>query len=122
MNGFNLANGETLTAFLKRYSAMFNAEHKIFGNSLVGFADVIVAHTETWTQLNAQPVVPYLEDAHGSISMSTGITPALPPRERHIFPTLCAGQSVLCRATLRRQGPIDCRDGFRKRPDGGWQR
>lgn len=59
---FNLANNETLIAYLKRYSVMFNAEHKIFGDQLVGFADVLASHTYTWSSLNAQPNVPYLED------------------------------------------------------------
>jgi iron complex outermembrane recepter protein len=61
-DAFNLANGETLIGALKRYSATMNLEHKIFGDSLVGFADVIASHTFTSSQLNAQPNVPYLED------------------------------------------------------------
>jgi len=59
---FNLANGETLIGYLKRYSVMSNFDHKIFGNNLVGFGNVIASHTYTWSSLNAQPVVPYLED------------------------------------------------------------
>jgi len=59
---FNLANGETLISYLKRYSVMANFDHKIFGNNLVGFGNVIASHTYTWSSLNAQPVVPYLED------------------------------------------------------------
>ena len=59
---FNLANGETLIGSLKRYSAMVNMEHKIFGDSLVAFGNVIFSNTKTFSQLNAQPLVPYLLD------------------------------------------------------------
>jgi iron complex outermembrane receptor protein len=59
---FNLANGETLIGGLKRYSFMTNMEHKIFGNALQGFATVLVSNTHTFSQLNAQPLVPYLLD------------------------------------------------------------
>jgi iron complex outermembrane receptor protein len=61
-HAFNLANGETLIGALKRYSTTINMEHKIFGDNLVGFADIIASHTYTSSQLNAQPNVPYLED------------------------------------------------------------
>ncbi len=30
---FNLANGDTLIGSLKRYSAMVNIEHKVFGDT-----------------------------------------------------------------------------------------
>lgn len=58
----NLAKGQTLIQYLKRYSAMANFEHKIFGDHLTGFGDLLVSRTSTWSQLNAQPVVPYLLD------------------------------------------------------------
>ncbi len=58
----NLAKGQTLLQYLKRYSAMANFEHKIFGDHLVAFGDILASRTSTWSQLNAQPVVPYLLD------------------------------------------------------------
>ncbi|MBS0632527.1 MAG: TonB-dependent receptor, partial [Verrucomicrobia bacterium] len=58
----NLSKGQTLIQYLKRYSAMANFEHKIFGDHLTGFGDILAARTSTWSQLNAQPVVPYLLD------------------------------------------------------------
>ena len=75
---FNLAAGETMSSYLKRYSAMVNLEHKIYGDKLVGFADMIAAHTNTWSQLNAQPVVPYLEDPWIDINVM-GFSSSPPP-------------------------------------------
>jgi hypothetical protein len=40
---FNLANNETLIGYKKRYSAMVNLEHKIFGDNLVAFGNVMFA-------------------------------------------------------------------------------
>ena len=77
-HALNLANGETLIGYLKRYSAMMNVEHKIFGDNLVGFADILASHTDTWSQLNAQPVVPFLEDAWTDINVE-GIFHSPPP-------------------------------------------
>ncbi len=58
----NLAKGQTLIQYMKRYSAMANFEHKVFGDHLVAFGDLLYSRTKTWSQLNAQPVVPYLLD------------------------------------------------------------
>jgi iron complex outermembrane receptor protein len=74
----NLAAGETLTSALKRYSAMTNIEHKIFGEHLVGFANIIAANTKTWSSLNAQPLVPFLEDAWTDINVE-GFPSSPPP-------------------------------------------
>jgi len=75
---FNLAHGETLTGYLKRYSAMANFEHKFFDEKLVGFGDIIAAHSYTWSQLNAQPVVPYLEDPWVDVNV-LGYSSSPPP-------------------------------------------
>ena len=75
---FNLANNETMISYLKSYSAMMNVEHKIFGNSLVGFADVLASHTYTWSSLNAQPVVPFVQDAWTDLNVE-GYLSSPPP-------------------------------------------
>ena len=63
---------------MKRYSAMTNIEHKIFGNNLVGFANVIASNTKTWSQLNAQPLVPFVQDAWTDINVE-GFGSSPPP-------------------------------------------
>ena len=85
LDEFNLAQGETLSSYLKRYSAMVNMEHKIAGDSLVGFANVIVAHTSNWSELDAQPNEPYLEDAYIDNNFYWGFTP--PPTGTIFVPT-----------------------------------
>jgi len=87
---FNLAHGETLTGYLKRYSAMANFEHKIFGEHLVGFGDVIAAHSYTWSQLNAQPVVPYLEDPWIDVNVF-GYSSSPPPAGTTYVPSTAPG-------------------------------
>jgi iron complex outermembrane receptor protein len=74
---FNLANGETLIGALKRYSAMINADHKIFGDSLQVFGTTLFSNTFTSSQLNAQPLVPYLLDPF--ISVNDYGFPGYPP-------------------------------------------
>jgi len=74
----NLAAGQTQIASLKRYSAMTNIEHKIFGNNLVGFANVIASNTKTWSQLNAQPLVPFVSDPYTDLNVNLGVTPPPP--------------------------------------------
>jgi iron complex outermembrane recepter protein len=75
---FNLAENETLIGYKKEYGAMANMEHKIFGDKLVGFSDVIVSHSYTWSSLNAQPVVPFVEDAWTDINVE-GFASSPPP-------------------------------------------
>ena len=82
---YNLASGQTLAGSLKRYSAVVNMSHKIFGDSLEGFADIIAANTKTWSSLNAQPVVPYLQDSYIDINAMFGFTP--PPAGTTYVPT-----------------------------------
>ena len=78
LDHFNLANYETLIGSLKRYSAMVNFEHKIAGNSLVGFGNILTANTKTLSQLNAQPLVPFLQDAWTDINVE-GFGSSPPP-------------------------------------------
>ncbi len=77
-HALNLAAGETLLGGLKRYSAMTNIEHKIFGDKLVGFASILASNTKTWSQLNAQPLVPFLQDAWTDINVE-GFGSSPPP-------------------------------------------
>jgi iron complex outermembrane receptor protein len=77
-HALNLAAGETLTGYLKRYSSMVNMEHKIFGDALVGFANVIASNTKTWSQLNAQPLVPFVSDPWTDLYVNVGVTPPPP--------------------------------------------
>jgi len=87
---FNLASGETLIGYLKRYSAMANFEHHIFENRLVGFGNLIASHTYTWSQLNAQPVVPYLEDPWIDVNVF-GYSSSPPPAGTTYVPSTAPG-------------------------------
>jgi|CZKI01.1.fsa_nt_gi iron complex outermembrane receptor protein len=87
---FNLAAGETLIGSLKRYSAMVNMEHKIFGNALQGFANVLFSNTHTYSQLNAQPLVPYLLDPWVSVNVY-GLPGYPPPAGINYAPTTNPG-------------------------------
>jgi iron complex outermembrane receptor protein len=75
---FNLANNETLIDAKKEYGAMANFDHKIFGDKLVGFGNLIVSHSYTWSSLNAQPVVPFVEDAWTDVNVE-GYASSPPP-------------------------------------------
>lgn len=78
LNGFNAADNITLIGYLKRYSALANMEHTIFGNRLVAFSSVIVAHTTTWSEQDGQPNFPYVQDAYVDNDLYWGFTPAPP--------------------------------------------
>ena len=75
---FNLAKGETLFGSLKRYSAMISMDHRIFGDKLVGYGNVIFANTKTESQLNAQPLVPFVSDPYTDVNVNIGVTPPPP--------------------------------------------
>jgi iron complex outermembrane recepter protein len=75
---FNLASGETMIGSLKRYSAMINMDHKIFGSSLEGFGNVLFSNVKTASQLNAQPLVPFVQDAWTDINVE-GFSSSPPP-------------------------------------------
>jgi hypothetical protein len=87
---FNLADGETLIGALKRYSAMVNMDHKIFGNALQGFATILFSNTHTFSQLNAQPLVPYLLDPWVSPNVY-GFSGYPPPAGVSSVPTSVSG-------------------------------
>ncbi len=75
---FNLAAGETMLGSLKRYSAMVNFDHKIFGSSLEGFGNILFSNVKTASQLNAQPLVPFVQDAWTDINVE-GFSSSPPP-------------------------------------------
>jgi iron complex outermembrane receptor protein len=75
---FNLANNETLIGYKKEYGAVINAEHKIFGDKLVVFGNTMFSHSFTWSSLNAQPVVPFLEDPWTDVNVE-GFASSPPP-------------------------------------------
>jgi len=75
---FNLAAGETMLGSLKRYSAMVNFDHKIFGTSLEGFGNILFSNVKTASQLNAQPLVPFVQDAWTDINVE-GFSSSPPP-------------------------------------------
>jgi iron complex outermembrane receptor protein len=87
---FNLANAETLIDYKKEYGVMMNMEHKIFGDKLVGFSDVIVSHSYTWSSLNAQPVVPYLQDPWIDVNV-LGYPSSPPPAGTTFVPVTAPG-------------------------------
>ena len=87
---FNLAAGETLLGDLKRYSATMTMDHKIFGDALEGFADIIVSHTYTGSQLNGQPNVPYLEDPWIDVNV-LGFPGSPPPAGTAYVPVTAPG-------------------------------
>jgi len=60
---FNFSQGQTLIESLKRSSFVVNFDHKFFTN-LTGSGDIMYARTITQSQLNAQPIYPYLSDAY----------------------------------------------------------
>jgi iron complex outermembrane receptor protein len=77
-HAFNLANAETMLAYQKEYGGMVNLEHKIFGDKLVAFGNTEFSHSFVWSSLNAQPVVPFLEDPWTDINVE-GFASSPPP-------------------------------------------
>jgi iron complex outermembrane receptor protein len=77
-HALNLAAGETLIGSMKRYSTIINVEHKIIGDKLVAFGNIEAVNTKTASQLNAQPLVPFLEDAWTDINVE-GFSSSPPP-------------------------------------------
>jgi iron complex outermembrane receptor protein len=77
LDSFNLANGETLSQSLKRATALTNLEHKIAGDSFVGYASILFSNVKTASQLNAQPIVPYVSTPYTDL-LDVGVTPPPP--------------------------------------------
>jgi iron complex outermembrane receptor protein len=86
----NLANAQTLIQSLKRYSAMANWEHKIFDDKLVAFGNVLYTHTATWSSLNGQPLVPYLQDPWVDLNVF-GYLSSPPPAGTTFVPVTAPG-------------------------------
>jgi iron complex outermembrane receptor protein len=87
---FNLANAETLIGYKKEFGAVVNVEHKIFGNKLEAFGNVIYSHSYTWSSLNAQPVVPYVEDPWVDVNVF-GYPSSPPPAGTTFVPVTAPG-------------------------------
>jgi len=87
---FNLANHETLIGYKKEYGAMADVTHKIFGDKLVAFGNVMFSHSHTWSSLNAQPVVPYLEDPWVDVNV-LGYPSSPPPAGTTFVPVTAPG-------------------------------
>jgi iron complex outermembrane receptor protein len=100
-HALNLAAGETLIGALKRYSAMVNMDHKIFGDRLVAFGDMITSNTKTWSSLNAQPLVPFVSDPYTDVNVNVGFTP--PPAGTSFIP-YTAPTNPFSQAFLDQQG------------------
>ena len=103
----NLADKETLQQASKRTSATVDAEHKIFGDKLVVFGNFIYSHTNTWSQLNAQPLFPYVSDPNSDLGFY-GVTPPTPGTE---FVPISAPTNPLSQASLD-QGSTDGTGGY----------
>jgi len=73
---FNLAAEQNLVQSFKREGFSVDAYHKIFGDSLDSFADMIYTHTFTQSFLNAQPLFPYISTPSGNSDLFfAGATP-----------------------------------------------
>jgi iron complex outermembrane receptor protein len=103
----NLAQKETLQQSNKRASATVDAEHKIYGDKLVAFGDFIYSHTVTASQLNAQPLFPYISDVNSDLGVY-GVTPPVSGTE---FVPISAPTNPLSQASLD-QGSTDGTGGY----------
>ena len=86
--GFNLASKQSLQQSNKRQSATADFEHRIAGDSLELFGDLIYSHTVTQSSLNAQPDFPYVSTPDSDI-IGTGQTP--PPAGTEYLPVTAPG-------------------------------
>jgi iron complex outermembrane receptor protein len=83
-SGLNLAYHESLLESLKRSSTTINIDHKIFGEQLEAFGDVIYSKTVTQSSLNANPIFPYLSDPTNDL-WNVGVTPPPPALQSVLF-------------------------------------
>ena len=90
LDHFNLAQYQTLIGSLKRYSAMINLDHKIAGNSFEAFGNALFANTKTLSQLNAQPLVPYLSTPWVDVNV-LGFSSSPPPAGVSFVPSTNPG-------------------------------
>lgn len=61
---FNFSKGQTLVESTKAQTFSLNVTHTIFGDSLKASADIEYDRTFTQSQLNAQPIYPYISDPY----------------------------------------------------------
>jgi iron complex outermembrane receptor protein len=87
---FNLANHETLIGYKKEFGALIDVDHKIFGDKLEAFGTTMFSHSHTWSSLNAQPVVPYLQDAWVDLNVF-GYLSSPPPAGTTFVPNTAPG-------------------------------
>jgi iron complex outermembrane receptor protein len=73
-SGFNLASHQTLIQSLKRSSVLINASHRIFGDHLELFGNVLYTEAKSETSLNAQPLFPYVSTPYTDL-IEYGVTP-----------------------------------------------
>jgi iron complex outermembrane receptor protein len=111
LDHFNLANYQTLIGSLKRYSAVINMEHKIAGDSLVGFGNAMFVNTKTLSQLNAQPLVPYLEDAWVDVNV-LGYPSSPPPAGTSIVPSGAPGNPFSSAFLDQNQSQAESHPGY----------
>jgi iron complex outermembrane receptor protein len=79
-DGFNLADKQTLQQSNKRQSATVDIDHKIFGEALEGFGDLLYSHDVNVSELNAQPDFPYVSTPDADL-IEYGVTPPAPGTE-----------------------------------------
>jgi iron complex outermembrane recepter protein len=78
-SGINLAYHEDLAQAFKRSGFSIKMDHKIFEDNLVAFGTVIYSHVNTETQLNGQPIFPYISTPSGNSDLwFYGVTPPAP--------------------------------------------
>ncbi|HEY9153773.1 MAG TPA: TonB-dependent receptor [Opitutaceae bacterium] len=81
-SGFNLAEHQTLIQSSKRSSFLVNASHRIYGDHLEFFGNLLYTQTNTQTSLNAQPLYPYVSTPYIDL-VEAGTTPP-PPGTQYI--------------------------------------
>ncbi len=103
----NLAQKETLQQSSKRESATVNMDHKFFEDKLEGFAYLLFSHTNTWSQLNAQPLFPYISDMNSDL----GVYGVTPPASGTEYVPVSAPTNPLSQASID-QGSTDGGGGY----------
>jgi iron complex outermembrane recepter protein len=109
LDGFNLANYQTLEESSKRRSLLVNLTHKIVPGTLEGFGDVLYSNTNTMSSLNGQPIYDTMSDPYLDVYAQYGVTPP-PPGNPYM---LTSNPNSPFSATWMDQGaPADGSAGF----------
>ena len=111
-SGFNLADRQTLVQGSKRSSFLVNASHRIFGDHLEFFGNLLYSNTITRTELNAQPLYPYVSTPYTDL-IEVGVTP--PPSGTQLIANTTPG-NPFSQAWME-QGAVQDEDG---NPVGGF--